>query len=401
MKSNIFSKRLWKKDFILIILVCCIASYPNSILQTLLPVYILDLGGSNAMTGFMMTGFTILTMITNVIVAPFIDIIGRKKLLILGSGLFFLNTLLFCLTDNLTYVFAFRVICGFTTGVFFPIPPIVVADISSDGLLVDAVGIFGAAGSVAFAVTPTIGLALYNNFGSSAMFISGAIMGGISFVITLFMKEHYKRPVNAETVKNVKKGAKMSNFSMVFLSAIIMPMLINLIICFGNSAVNNFLTPCGLSRNLKQISIYFIVNQGICIVTRLFLGSILDKISRKTCTFIGILLAAVGTAMIAFSYNMPLMLISAVLMGIGFTAVTQIFQAESFAKVPSDHRGLAGTAFMLSGNIGSGLGSSVWGAVSTGIGYTITYTLAGISAFVSFIFHKLYWNKECKPLSNL
>lgn len=105
--------------------------------------------------------------------------------------------------------------------------------------------------------------------------------------------------------------------------------------------------------------------------------------------------------MIAFSYNMPLMLISAVLMGIGFTAVTQIFQAESFAKVPSDHRGLAGTAFMLSGNIGSGLGSSVWGAVSTGIGYTITYTLAGVSAFVSFIFHKLYWNKECKPLSNL
>lgn len=188
MKSNILYRKLWNKDFILINLVCCIASYPNSILQSILPVYILDLGGSNAMTGFMMTGLTLLTMVTNLVMAPLIDRIGRKKLLVLGSGLFFLNTLLFCFTDNLTFIFALRVLCGFTTGIFFPVPPIVVADVTDEEHLVDAVGIFGAAGSIAFAVTPTIGLALYNTFGSAVMFISGAVMGGISFVITLLSR---------------------------------------------------------------------------------------------------------------------------------------------------------------------------------------------------------------------
>ena len=44
MRSHLFSRRLWTKDFVLILLVCTIASYPNSILISLLPVYVLDLG---------------------------------------------------------------------------------------------------------------------------------------------------------------------------------------------------------------------------------------------------------------------------------------------------------------------------------------------------------------------
>ena len=391
MKSNILSRKLWNKDFILINLVCCIASYPNSILQSILPVYILDLGGSNAMTGFMMTGLTLLTMVTNLVMAPLLDRIGRQTLLVLGSGLFFLNTLLFCFTDNLTFIFALRVLCGFTTGIFFPVPPIVVADVTDEEHLVDAVGIFGAAGSIAFAVTPTIGLALYNTFGSAVMFISGAVMGGISFVITLFIEEHYS---HAERADSASGGRKASGFSVPLLSLMLLPMLLNFIITFSNSPVNTFLTPCGLSRGLRQINLYFIINQGTCIATRLLVGSALKKLSKKTCTFAGILLTSAGTAMIAFAWSMPLMLLSAVAVGIGLTAVTQIFQAESFSVVPEDHRGLAGTAFMLSGSIGTGLGSSVFGAVSAAAGYTITYALAGISALTGLVFHRRYWRKD-------
>jgi len=68
-----FSRRLWNKDFILILLVCSIASYTNSIFISLLPVYVLDLGGTNALTGMMMTGLTLLGMATRVVVAPLID----------------------------------------------------------------------------------------------------------------------------------------------------------------------------------------------------------------------------------------------------------------------------------------------------------------------------------------
>lgn len=386
MKSNIFSRRLWSRDFILINLMSCLVSYPTSILQSILPVHVLNLGGSNALTGLMITGLTVLMMLTNLVTAPIVDRFGRKKLLVLGSGLYFINTLLFCFTSDLTWIFVLRVLCGLTTGILFPIPPVVVSDVSPDDLLVDAMGIFGASCAITFAVAPSIGLALYETFGPTALFASAAVVGGAGFVLTWFIGEHYERP--AEKVQ--KTSSKLSKAMIV---VTLLPMLVYAVLNFNNSAVGNFLTPCGLSRGLQGISLYFIVNQGVCIAARLLLGRALGFMSKKTCTCIGILLAAVGTAIIAVADNMALMLLSAVLVGLGVTAVTQIYQAESFAVVPSDRKGLASIAFILLGNVGSGAGATVWGALSTGAGYFVTYLLAGASALIGFVFHALYWKK--------
>ena len=143
MFAKMFSRRLWNRDFILVLLVCSIASYTNSIFISLLPVYVLDLGGTNALTGMMMTGLTLLGMVTRIIVAPLIDRIGRKKLLVIGSGLYALNALDFCFTKDLNVLFALRVLHGFTQGIFFSVPPTMVADISPEDLLVGA-AIWGA-----------------------------------------------------------------------------------------------------------------------------------------------------------------------------------------------------------------------------------------------------------------
>lgn len=79
MFAKLFSRRLWSRDFILIVFVCTIASYTNGTFMTLLPVYVLDLGGTNAMTGMMMTGLTVVGMFTRIVAAPLFDRVGRKK----------------------------------------------------------------------------------------------------------------------------------------------------------------------------------------------------------------------------------------------------------------------------------------------------------------------------------
>lgn len=389
--ANLTSRRFWKKDLILICLVCCIASYPNSILTSVLPVYILDLGGTNSLTGFMTSGLTVLTILTNLFVAPMIDSIGRKKMVMLGSGLFFLNCLLFCFTKSLMFIVALRILCGFTTGVFFPVPPIMVADVADRDQLVDALGIFGASSAIAFAAAPSIGLWLYRTCGVEAMFVSSAACAGISFGITLFIGEHYNRP---ETVSHGNKGVPSFRFLLPLLGMMLMPMLVNMIANFSHSAVNTFITPCGLSRGLENISVFFIVNQVTCILVRLTIGSIVAKLSKPFCTVTGILLISGGILLISIAANMSLMLLSAVLIGIGITVITQIFQAENFSQVPSERRGIAGTAFNLSANVGSGIGASVWGSISTGMGYAFAYAAAGLAALLALIFNALYWKER-------
>lgn len=391
MQSNLFSRRLWSKDFILILLICTIASYPNSILISMLPVYVLDLGGSNTMTGMMMTGLTLLGMLTNIIVAPLIDRIGRKKLLVLGSGLYALNAILFCFTEDLSVLFALRVVCGFTQGIFFPVPPIMAADNAPEDVLVDAIGLFGVAGSLTFAVTPTIAMALYNSFGPKVMFLSGAVMGAVSFALSLFVKEHYQRPATEENQEKKERPAFRFDRSFAFL--ILLPSLVNFFVLFGNSAVQSFLTPCGLSRGIAQISFYFMVNQFVVILARLAVGRVITRLSKRICILAGLLMTAVGTGLIAFAYNLPLMLLSAVLLGLGHTAATQILQAEVLLTSPADRRGIASTTFMLLGNIG-GMGTALWGGISSAAGYMTTYVLAGAATLLGCVFHGAYWKKR-------
>ena len=389
--ASLFSKKLWNRDFVLILLICTIASFPNAILISVLPVYVLDLGGSDALTGLMMTGLTVLGMVTNLAVAPLIDRVGRKKLLVLGSGLYFVNALLFCFTRDLNALFALRVLCGFSQGIFFPVPPVIASDISPKELMVDAMGIFGAAGSLTFAVAPAIGLAIYRSLGPTAMFAAAAAMGGVSFALALLVRERYQVPEKQPRGKAVRGGLRLRG---PLLWLMLMPSAINLIACFGNSAVSSFLIPCGLSRGLEGIALFSMVNQGAVIVSRLMIGRVLGRVSKKNCVLIGILLTAAGTALIAAAHSMAMMLAAAVLIGVGITAVTQLLQAETLITVPADRRGMAGTAYMLMGNIGTGLGAAALGAVSTASGYSLTYALAGGLTLLSLPIHFPYWHRR-------
>ena len=355
MFTKLFSRRLWSRDFILIVLVCTIASYTNSTFMTLLPVYVLDLGGTNAMTGMMMTGLTVVGMFTRIIAAPLFDRVGRKKMLVLGAGLYAVNALLFCFTKDLNMLFALRVLQGFTQGVFFPVPHIIVADISPEDMLVDAMGLFGAANAVVFAVAPSIGLAVYNDLGRQALFISSTVTGFMSFFFSIFIKEHYHPAPHAPAEPGRK--TKKARFDRALLLLVLLTSLVHLFLYIGNSAVSNFLTPCGLSRGLEQISLYFLVNNIAVIAARLTVGRLIVYLSKKTCILLGL------------------------------TAATQLLQAQVMLTTPGEHRGVASTVFTFMGDIGTGAGAALWGALSAGAGYTVTYLLAGASTLAGGVFH--------------
>lgn len=395
MLQKMFSRTLWNRDFVLILLISTIATYTNSIFISLLPVYVLDLGGTNALSGMMMTGLTVLGIVTRIIIAPLIDKVGRRKLLILGSGLYALNAILFCFTKDLNVLFALRVLCGFTQGVFFPVPPTMVADISPEDLLVDAMGFFGVSSSITFAVTPTVGLAIYNSFGPEAMFITAAAAGVISFVLSLFIREHYQKPVRVPKDKREKKRPALQ-MDRVFLTLVLLPCFINLFLYVGNSSITSFLTPCGLSRGIEQISLYFLINNIAVMVSRLLIGRVIPYVSKHLCIFVGLLFCAVGTAIIAFAYGMGLMVLSAVLTGVGLTVVNQLLQVEVLTAVPENRRGIANSAFMLFSDTGTGAGAAAWGATSASIGYTPTYLLAGASTLLSCVCHGVYWKKQAE-----
>ena len=310
----------------------------------------------------------------------------------LGNGLYALNAAMFCLTEDLTALFVLRVLCGFTQGVFFPVPPIVAADNAPEDLMVDAMGLFGAASSIAFAVTPTIGLFLYETFGPQAMFLSGAAMGTVSFVLSLFVTERYHRPQEARG----ERERSSFRFDWAFVTMILLPSLVNFFVLFGNSAVQSFLTPCGLSRGIQQISPVFPgeprgghpgpaaggPGAGALLQTGLRPLRPVDdrrwdpahRRGRPPARHAG-----GGGPAGGWARRQP----------------PRSSRRRCCSPARRTAGGWRGTTYMLLGNIG-GAGTGLWGAVSSAAGYGVTYGLAGGATLLGWIFHGAYWGKRKK-----
>lgn len=369
------------KNFIYTLLIASFAGFTHQVFNIVFPVYILDIGETNAMTGLMMTGLTVATLITRILFGTTIDTWGRKKTLILGSSLFMLNTLAYCFVRSTEGLFFLRICNGISQGIFFPVPPTIVADVSPKERLADALGWFGIAGSLPVAFAPTIGLYVYQTFGANILFLLCTITAGIAVLFSLLINDHY-RPIQVKTT--IKEKLKVNYI--IEIGAVV-PSLICLTTYLGYSSITNFLTPCGLERGITQISYFFMVNTLAVIIARLTAGRLSKRFGIKNMISMGIVLTTLSIILIAFSYNLTFMIIASILLAFGITLISQLIQVYIMNQVDEHRRGAANTTMMLFSDIGTGIGSMVWGYVSAG-GYVLTYLLSAMTVTIGALIQK-------------
>ncbi len=363
-------EKLWNRDFILLNLCVIFASFTNFALIYLLPVHVLNIGGTNAATGLMTTGLTVTYLITALATAPLIDRWGRKKMIVLGAVLYTLNAFGYVLFGNsLPAVTVLRILNGVTQGIFFPAPPTVAADVSPKERLVEAIGYFGIAGSLPAVFSPVVGLWVYEHLSSQAFFLMAAASSAVSVVFACLMHEHY-HPAAAE---GRKKGFSIHT---ILEMSVIVPCIAAFLVYTGNSAVNNFVLTAGMERNIAGISLFLSVNNIAMIVTRLAAGRLSRHFSIRTLITAGILILALGNLLIAFAYGMVLMMTASVLIGIGITLFIQLTQSYVLSSVDKSRRGVAGSTLMLFQNTGNGFGAALFGSTSETLGYAVTYIIS-------------------------
>ena len=379
--------RLWSKNYIFLLLAVVFAAFTHNAFTVVFPVYILKIGGTNALTGFMMTGLTVAGIITRVIFGPLIDSIGRKKILVLGSVSFALNTIAYCFVTSIPGLFALRILNGVSQGIFFPVPPTLAADIAPEDRLIDAIGYFGIASSISAAIAPVAGLWIFENLGVLPLFILTSVFAAVSVIFTLLIKDKYRVPQKGIEEKNHKEPIKKSVMGKFLELSVIVPALISFFVFFGNSSVTNFLSTCGIERNIGNISLFFFVNNMVVIVTRLYTGRLARKVGKMKLIALGIFLVALSTLLISFSYSIETIVAISVMFVTGISMLTQLLNVSVIEMVPISRRGVANSTFMLFGDIGLGLGATVWGVSSTYGGYTLTYILSAVVILAALAIH--------------
>lgn len=378
---------IWSKNYIMVLLCVMFAAFTHMAFTAIIPVHVLECGGSTALAGWMTTGLTVACVITRVLFGPLIDRLGRKKIFVLGAVLFTVNTLAYCFVDSLSGLFVLRILNGISQGIYFSVPATIIADVTPKNRLVDAMGFFGVASALTSAVAPSVGLWLYEQFGVDTFYIACTATAFVAMVFAALIKEKYKAA--PDTGARTKRG-----ISSIIELSVLAPSIAGMFIMLSNSSVMNFLLTCGMARSIAGISMFFTIYNVVVIFTRLVTGRLADQFGRRPMIALGALLTAVGTALIAAAQGMLLMGIASVLLGVGITLFNQLMQATVLQSVPGSRRGVANATYSLMQDAGTGFGAPLWGTTVDAIGYGWTYMLSAAAAVAACAVHLLHREKK-------
>ena len=156
-----------KKGFInfTLIIVANFFFFSNFSSFFLLPLYIKQLGGTEADIGFIMCSFGITSLGAIPFVTYLIDRYGRKPFMLFGALLMLVSSLLFlALSDLSKLIYLFRMLQGIGFAFFFTSAATSAADIVPISRRAQGLGIFGAFTILSYAIGPTLGEFILNRF---------------------------------------------------------------------------------------------------------------------------------------------------------------------------------------------------------------------------------------------
>lgn len=393
---------LWTKDYVFILLTTFCAAVVDMIFISILPIHVVDIGGTNAIAGAMITGLVAAGMITKLVSGRLMDLYGRRRILYIGCIMYAINIILYNFAFDIQTLFVLRIISGISQGLYFGSVATIVADIVPADRLIDGIGYFGIAASLAGAFAPMIGLAIFNSMGSAALFVFASVFAVIAAVLALLVKSNYvpsnlsKIRLNSDTWPEGSKIKDAGIFKFIELS-IMVPALIAFFIMFGNSAVSNFLASCGVERGIEGISLFFTMSSIAMIIVRLFNGKLASKFGSFRVILVGMILLIAAYIIIAFSYGTALIIVAGILSGLGFGISMPLLNATIYDMVGPERRGVASSTYGLFGDAGNGIGASFWGATSQLGGYTLTYMLSSVCIVISALIHTFVLRAKIKP----
>src|SRR5207249_1879211 len=172
-----------------------------------LPRFAQDLGAAPELIGLIVAASTVTGVFIKLPAGALSDVLGRKKMMLLGC-LFFAGTpFLYPLVDSPGSLLAIRFLHGFATAIFAPVASAFVADLSQRRRG-ERLGWFAAANDLGATAGPLLGgLLLFYTASYSATYLAVGTLGLLPLIMILRLPDDGPHPSSRSTL-----GARSSEF---------------------------------------------------------------------------------------------------------------------------------------------------------------------------------------------
>ncbi|MGY4794670.1 MFS transporter [Lysinibacillus fusiformis] len=382
-------------DQLLFLVIAFIFWFAHFLYIPMLSPYIEHLGGTFTFTGIVLASYGLMQFLFRVPTGISSDLLNNRKLfVVLGMAISTASCLAFALTESLEWVLISRALAGIAAATWVAFT-ILFSNYAADDKLHSAMGNL----SFALVFAQLLGMALsawlVEELGWDAPYWIGTILGGIGLLLSFFISEENKRPVN--------KPIKLRELGTVVREPMLLK--VSLLSIFAHSIIFTtmfgFTTAYALSKGLRPAEISLVVFAFMiphAIATLMSGKPFILKIGKWRILQLAFLTTAIFTMLMALIETKILFLFLQMMNGFALGLLFPLFLGMAVEKIPHDKRATAMGAYQAIYAIGMFVGPFVAGLLNTSFGLEASFYFSGCISILGFIC-SLIWSREIKPIT--
>lgn len=372
--------RLWTKDFtidVCINFLLYVIMYQLMLWSTQFAIHTWDATVSEA--GLASGIFIIGALSSRIVTGHVIDALGRKKALLVGTGIYMAGLLLYFPVHSLTAFLVIRCLHGAAYGISATAASTIVGAIVPPKRRGEGIGYYALGNTLASAAGPFLGMTLCSggNYYLNVYVCIGLAVLTFALAAAIHSPEHVCTAADRAALKSLRWDS--------FISVQALPISIISFFCgIGYSTVLSFIGAYANSLNLTIAgSIFFCTYSVTSFFSRPIIGRFLDHHGGDAVMYPTLLILALCMAAVGIAESNALFALGGVLLGLSYSTVTSSGQALAIHGVPEDHIGLATSTFFIFVDLGVGVGPYMLGSLVPAYGFSSVYFGAAVIALAA------------------
>lgn len=382
--------KIWNRKFILLFItnLLVLAAFYASI--PIIPVYCQEIGITGSKVGIVLTAMSVATILFRPIAGYMLDNFNRYKVYLIFLAMFCLAFPAFIAFPIFAVLIIIRLYMGAVYSVCGSATMTLAGDVLPSTKITEGISRFAFTISIGMAVGPYVGIQVQNHMSSKASFLT---VFGISVVALIcvsccrikYPKIQRKKFVLKDTIH---KPALPFMFNMTFL-----------MIPYG--AVIAYSSILAQEKNLTSVIPYFYICLVIgMLISKLSTQKMIDAGKHRVLVYASLVILVVTMVSYVFLSTGIHLLVAGFFFGLGYGILQPLFQSFVTGTTPAPKRGVANATYLLSYDIGIGIGSLLMGFLQESIGLTNGFALTAIAYVVGGIIYSAYVERYYRKLRN-
>ncbi|HWO93753.1 MAG TPA: MFS transporter [Dehalococcoidia bacterium] len=370
-----------------------------------LPTFAERLGSAESEIGLLIAASSMTALVVRPFVGQLIDALGSRRLVVAGALLYVFTTLAYNLADSMPLLIVVRIFNGMSLATFVTSTGAYVADIAPVARRGEAMGYYGLANNLAFAIGPLIAVGVMDAsaladaeeaINARAGWLAGAAAKPENFTLVFLLASGFALAAFVMSLRLRETGAARYPFRFVvnpadvFTRSALFPSAINFVSSFAFATIVTFVALFAKDNDMGGgASLFFLIYAASIMAMRLIGGRLSDRYGRGSMIVPGIAILAASLLVTGYAQHETMFWFGAMLYGVGAGAAQPALMALTVDLAAPEERGRAMGTFTLSNDLGLSLGALALGVILEASNYETMYTVAAVIVLAGALIYVL------------